>query len=142
MNWNIVDYWILERLSGYFSDYCLRILIGHNKFLFNLKEDKDNDVKNVVIEPPLYYTLGKESDYKSDLFKKKSKMVFHCMEAHLSVAFLQKIAEEVIEVKISNKTTIDRGRSETYDNNHKEFKKVEEDEDLTKKNKSCNKEEI
>jgi transcription initiation factor TFIID subunit 2 len=99
LNFGILDFWICTGLQGYLSDYCIRYLLGNNEFLYNLKEDKDYVVKNDVLEPPLFYTLRKEIDYYSDFFKRKSKMVFHCMEAHLSTAFLQKIAEEILDIK-------------------------------------------
>lgn len=99
LSWSTYDAWIYQGLAGYLGDYCIRYLLGNNEFMHNYKEDKDFVVKNDTVEPPLFYTLRREQDYFSEFFRKKSKMVFHCMEAQLSFAFLQKISDEILEAR-------------------------------------------
>lgn len=105
MNWCSYDSWIDLGFTGYLSDYCIRHLLGNNEFLCNYYQDKKFVVSNDIVEFPLFYTLRKETDSQNEFFRKKSKLVFHCMESHLSYAFLQKISDEVIEsrnVKFDN----------------------------------------
>ena len=102
LNWNSIDSWIFYGFSGYLSDYCLRYLLGNNEFVYSYKQNKDFLIKNDVVEPPLFYSLGKEHEYNTDFFRTKSKMVFHCIESRLSHAFLQKISDSVIEARTLN----------------------------------------
>lgn len=99
MNWSLYDAWIYVGLSGYLSDYCIRYLLGNNEFLSNYFEDKEFVIAGDTLEPPLFYTLRKEHEVSSEFFKKKSRLVFHAMETHLSFAFLQKISDEIIEAR-------------------------------------------
>lgn len=99
LNWNIYDSWIYFGFSGYLSDYCVRYLLGNNEFLYNYFEDKQFVVNEDVHEYPLFYTFRRESEIYSEFFKKKSKLVFHSMEANLSFAFLQKVSDEVLELR-------------------------------------------
>lgn len=93
---NLLDSWILHGFTGYLADCCYRSLLGHNEFLYNYKEDRDYVLEQDVVEPPLFYTERPEADYNSRFFRTKSKLVFHCLEAKLSTAFLQKITDEVL----------------------------------------------
>lgn len=103
LSWSTYDAWIWQGLAGYLSDYCIRYLLGNNEFMHNYKEDKDFVVKNDVVEPPLFYTLRRDLDAFSEFFRRKAKMVFHCMEAQLSFAFLQKISDEVLDARSTSK---------------------------------------
>lgn len=99
MNWSLYDAWIYHGFSGYLADYCIRYLLGNNEFLFNYIEDKQYVIDRDIMEYPLFYTLRKEHECYSEFFKKKTRLVFHCMESHLSFAFLQKISDEIIEAR-------------------------------------------
>lgn len=119
LNWNSVDLWVVYGFSGYLADYCLRYLLGNNEFVYNYKQNKDFLIKNDVVEPPLFYTLRKDHEYSADFFKIKSKMVFHCMESHLSYAFLQKISDSVIETRTRNGFPLEN--DEDSPDSHKSF---------------------
>lgn len=97
LNLTFHDAWIYVGFSGYLSDYCIRYLLGNNEFLYNYFEDKEYVVQEDVLEYPLFYTFRKEEDIDSEFFKKKSRLVFHSMEANLSFAFIQKISDELIQ---------------------------------------------
>ncbi|ELA41886.1 uncharacterized protein VICG_01070 [Vittaforma corneae ATCC 50505] len=99
LNWSAYDSWIYFGFSGYLSDYCIRYLLGNNEFLYNYFEDKQFVVNEDVHEYPLFYTFRKESEVHSEFFRKKARLVFHSMEANLSFAFLQKISDELIELR-------------------------------------------
>lgn len=93
------DYWIFCGLKGYLEDYCVRILLGNNEFLFQYKIDKDFVLKNDIYELPLCDEKRDQISYKTDFFIKKSKLVFHTLENNLSKAFLEKIIRFLIEKK-------------------------------------------
>lgn len=97
--WSPLDSWVPAGLIGYVSDHAIRALLGSNEFLWAYKTDKDYVLSNDVLEPPLFYTARKPIAVHSRFFQTKSRLVFHCLEAQLSVAFLQKIADEVIATK-------------------------------------------
>lgn len=99
LDWYSCDLWICHGFSGYLSDYCLRYLLGNNDFLYNLRETKKFVIENDIVEAPLFYTLRDDNSLFSTFFKAKSKVVFHCLEAELSFAFLQKISDSLIEEK-------------------------------------------
>ncbi|KAI5168447.1 transcription initiation factor TFIID subunit 2 [Pancytospora epiphaga] len=101
LGWDIVDSWIPVGMSGYLSDHAIRSLLGNNEFLYTYKEYKDYVIQNDVLEPPIFYTQRAPADYHSKFFRTKSRLVFHCLESHLSIAFIQKIAEEMISAKLS-----------------------------------------
>lgn len=99
LGWDLLDSWIPVGMDGYLSDHAVRCLLGNNEFLCSYKEDKDYVIQNDVLEPPLFYTQRRAPEYHSTFFRAKSRLVFHCLESHLSIAFLQKIADEVIAAK-------------------------------------------
>ena len=98
-NHALIDSWIFQGLSGYLSDMTLRFLLGHNEFLSRFHEDKEFVIENDVIEPPLFYGSRKKSEYNSDFFKIKSKLIFHAIHNQLSAAFMKKIILAVIKLK-------------------------------------------
>ncbi|KAI4292708.1 transcription initiation factor TFIID subunit 2 [Pancytospora philotis] len=99
LRWDAFDSWIKHGLAGYLSDHAYRSILGMNEFLSNYKQDRDYVLDNDVYEPPLFYTQRPAVDYQSRFFRTKSKLVFHCLEAQLSLAFLQKISDEVVGAK-------------------------------------------
>lgn len=99
LGWCTYDAWIYVGFSGFLADYALRYLLGNNEFLYAYFEDRAFVVAADVLEPPLFYTGRKEAETHSEFFRRKSRLVFHCMEANLSFAFLQKISDELIEAK-------------------------------------------
>jgi transcription initiation factor TFIID subunit 2 len=74
---------------------------------FNLKKDVDYVVSNDLNEMSL--DDSQRTDYLSQFFMKKSKLIFHFLEAQLSRAFMQKILNSICNFggddsyKISNK---------------------------------------
>jgi transcription initiation factor TFIID subunit 2 len=94
---DITDYWIFCGLKGYLEDYCVRILLGNNEFLFQYKNDKDYIIANDVYELPLCDEKRDMLSYESEFFIKKSRLVFHTLENNLSKAFLEKICHFLIE---------------------------------------------
>lgn len=99
LSFSVYDAWIDFGFSGYLADYCIRHLLGHNEFLYTFYEDKKFVIENDVVQPPLFYTLRKEMECSNEFFRKKSKLLFHCMESHLSYAFLQKISDELLDAR-------------------------------------------
>ncbi|WUR02860.1 transcription initiation factor TFIID subunit 2 (TAF2) [Vairimorpha necatrix] len=93
------DFWIFCGFKGYLEDYCVRLLLGNNEFLFQYKKDKDFVVQNDVYELPLCHEKRDISSMASDFFIKKSKLIFHTLENNLSKAFLEKISHFLLEKK-------------------------------------------
>ncbi|EOB15247.1 Transcription initiation factor TFIID subunit 2, partial [Nosema bombycis CQ1] len=96
---DITDFWIFAGMKGYLEDYCVRFLLGHNDFLFTLKEEKDFIIRNDVYELPLCDPRRSYLSYYSDFFLKKAKIVFHTLENNLSKAFLSKICSFTLKKK-------------------------------------------
>ncbi|KAI5148916.1 transcription initiation factor TFIID subunit 2 [Enteropsectra breve] len=100
LNFILIDYWVLHGLTGYLSDYAIKNMLGNNEFLAIYYQERKYVTENDVAEPPLFYTERVPEEYLSNRFyKTKAKLVFHCMESQLSLAFVQKICAEVVESK-------------------------------------------
>lgn len=99
LNWSIYDAWIYIGFAGFLADYAVRYLLGNNEFLGTYFMDRQFVTQGDVHEPPLFYTLRRKSDIYTEFFVKKSRLVFHAMETNLSFAFLQKISDEIIDIR-------------------------------------------
>jgi len=107
LNWNIYDAWIYFGLSGFLADYTIRYLLGNNEFMYTYFSDRQFVVREDVLQPPLFYTFRNECDMQCEFFMKKTRLVFHAMEANLSFAFLQKISDELIEIRTVDMKMVD-----------------------------------
>lgn len=93
------DLWIYSGLVGYIGDYVQKSLLGANEFLYEFKKNIEYVVSEDRVHLPLYSESRSAFSYTSKFLRTKSTIFFHILENSTSTAFMQKIIQNLLNLK-------------------------------------------